>query len=146
MESIVDYTRSPDTTASAAIDTSVFNATSFTNEEGVLDWGDYWSSTTHVDDGGNGSNAAYVSFGRSLGYFAPPGTTARQILDVHGAGGNVDDKVYVSTEPGAKLPTKPSGTSITRAPRETFCGSTTRCAACAVSTLRPAAGARSSGP
>lgn len=118
LQSIVDYTRSPDTTASAAIDTSVFNATSFTNEEGVLDWGDYWSSTTHVDDGGNGSNAAYVSFGRSLGYFAPPGTTARQILDVHGAGAQrSNDKVDVSTEPGAKLANEAFGNFYYKGPQ-----------------------------
>jgi hypothetical protein len=102
LQSIVDYTRSPDTTASAAIDSRVFNATSFVNEEGITDWGDYWTSTTHVDDSGDGSNAAYVSFGRSLGYFAPPGTTSRQILDVHGAGAQrSNDKVGVAREPGA---------------------------------------------
>lgn len=38
LHSIVDYDRSPDTTASAAIN-PIFNSTSFTNEEGVTDWG-----------------------------------------------------------------------------------------------------------
>ena len=102
LQSIVDYTRSPATTESAAIDIRFFEASSFVNENGVTDWGDYWSSTTHVDNDGDGSNAAYVSFGRSLGYFAPPGAT-RQILDVHGAGAQrSNDKIDVATEPGAQ--------------------------------------------
>lgn len=101
LQSILDYTRSPDTHDSAALDMTYFNATSFTNEEGETDWGDYWTSTTHVDNDGDGSNAAYVSFGRSLGYFAA-GAAERQVLDVHGAGAQrSNDKVDVSKEPGA---------------------------------------------
>ena len=38
LQSIVDYTRSPGITGSAAID-ALFNATPITNEEGILDWG-----------------------------------------------------------------------------------------------------------
>ncbi len=79
LQSIVDYSRSPDTTSSAAID-SVFNATSFTNEGGETDWGWYWASTTHANNDGVGENGAYVSFGRALGYFMD------NMLDVHGAG------------------------------------------------------------
>lgn len=41
LQGIVDYTRSPDTTGSAAIN-SVFTASSFTNEGGATDWGYYW--------------------------------------------------------------------------------------------------------
>ena len=47
LQSIVDYTRSPDTTSSAAID-PLFNATSIVNEAGQTDYSAYWSSTTHV--------------------------------------------------------------------------------------------------
>lgn len=84
LESIVDYTKSPDTTSSPAID-DIFNSTSIINEEGDKDWGYYWSSTTHAlyDDGETtdlGSNAAYVAFGRALGYYDG------EIQDVHGAG------------------------------------------------------------
>ncbi len=78
LHSILDYSRSPDTTNSAAID-PIFNATSFTNEEGEIDWGYYWSSTTH-EDTRNGANGSYVAFGRGLG------TMHNTILDVHGAG------------------------------------------------------------
>ena len=59
LQSIVDYTRSPDTSSDAAIDT-LFNSTSFLNEESITDWGYYWASTTHLDNDDNGSNAVYV--------------------------------------------------------------------------------------
>ncbi len=99
LQSIVDYSRSPDTDSGAAID-SIFNATSFSNEEGVVDWGYYWASSTHVDNDGDGSNATYVSFGRALGYMN------NTIMDVHGAGSQrSNDKVDVSTEPGANSAT-----------------------------------------
>ena len=92
LQSIVDYTRSPDTNASAALD-PLFNATSFENEAGETDWGSYWSSTTHANSEGIGNNAAYLSFGRALGYFN------FQLLDVHGAGAQrSDDKTDESRD------------------------------------------------
>jgi arylsulfatase A-like enzyme len=95
LHSLVDYTRSPDTDGTAAID-PVFNATSFRNEGGWLDWGSYWSSTTHVEFSGGGTNAVNISFGESLGYMNG------SVLDVHGAGAQrSDDKLDVSAEPGA---------------------------------------------
>ena len=91
LQSIVDYSRSPDTTGSAAID-PIFNAASFTNEEGENDWGYYWASSTHVDNENDGTNATYLSFGRALGYFES------NILDVHGAGAQrSNDKADVVT-------------------------------------------------
>ena len=79
LQSIVDYSRSPDATASAAID-PIFNATSFINEGSQTDWSYYWSSTTHATSNGSGGSGAYVSFGRALGYMNG------SVLDVHGAG------------------------------------------------------------
>jgi hypothetical protein len=79
LQSIVDYTRSPDTTHSAALD-PLFNATAITNEAGQPDYGFYWSSTTHANLRSAG-NAAYVAFGRGLGSM-----DGRTIIDVHGAG------------------------------------------------------------
>jgi len=79
LQGIVDYTRSPDTSSSAAID-SLFNATSFTNEGGQTDWGYYWTNTTHQNTSGIGANAVYIAFGRALGYMND------EWLDVHGAG------------------------------------------------------------
>ncbi len=78
LQSIVDYMRSPDATNSAAID-PLFNVTSITNEDGDLDWGHYWSGTTHVTTRG-GQSAVYIAFGRGLGYMNG------QFIDVHGAG------------------------------------------------------------
>lgn len=67
LQSIVDYTRTPATTNSAAIG-PLFNCTQITNEAGTVDYPWYWSSTTHVHDcKKSGSTAVYVAFGRSLG-------------------------------------------------------------------------------
>ncbi|NQT91887.1 MAG: DUF1566 domain-containing protein [Lentisphaerae bacterium] len=79
LQSILDYTRSPDTTGSAAID-PVFSCTQISNEYPAIDYPWYWSSTTHVRQGGSGSSGAYVCFGRGTGYMDS------QWMDVHGAG------------------------------------------------------------
>ncbi|MBN1857697.1 DUF1566 domain-containing protein, partial [Candidatus Bipolaricaulota bacterium] len=83
LQSIVDYTRSPDTTNSAAID-SIFNATAITNEDGDRDWGFYWTGTTHASARG-GEAAVYIAFGRGLGYMN------NRYVDVHGAGSQRSD-------------------------------------------------------
>ncbi len=84
LQSIVDYTRSPATTSSAAIN-PLFNCTQITNEAGDADYAYYWSSTTHANysdmPGGNG---AYVSFGKAMGYMD-------YWVDVHGAGAQRSD-------------------------------------------------------
>ncbi len=70
LQSIVDYTRSPATTSSAAID-PVFSTSAMVNEAGVIDYPFYWTSTTHARAGEEGGTAAvYVAFGRSLGNMA----------------------------------------------------------------------------
>ncbi len=78
LQTIVDYSRSPDTSGSAAID-PIFNTTSIVNEEGTKDYPFYWTGTTHAN-AFNGRSAAYVAFGRGLGYMNG------QWQDVHGAG------------------------------------------------------------
>lgn len=83
LQSILDYSRSPATTNSAAID-PIFNVTSITNEAGEADYPFYWSSTTHADSSGSGTYAAYVSFGKALGYM-------NSWVDVHGAGSQRSD-------------------------------------------------------
>ena len=90
LQSLVDYSRSPDTTDSAAID-PVFLATSITNEGGEKDFAQYWSSTTHVRGDGGGQSAAYVAFGRSLGWMPDRRTGEYQLLEVHGAGSQRSD-------------------------------------------------------
>ncbi|MGR5140272.1 DUF1566 domain-containing protein [Photobacterium sp. DNB23_23_1] len=87
LQSIVDYTKSPGTTNSAAID-NVFEVTPIFNEGETLDYPSYWSSTTHQNLK-NGKNAAYMAFGRSLG------NMNGEWVDVHGAGAQRSDpKVY----------------------------------------------------
>ena len=81
LESIVDYTRSPSTTNSPAIN-PIFHCTQITNEGGITDYPCYWSNTTHVSMMGGGAAAAYICFGRGMGYMPEFGGWS----DVHGAG------------------------------------------------------------
>jgi hypothetical protein len=84
LQSLVDYTRSPSTTNSAAID-PIFNCTQITNEAGVLDFPCYMSSTTFSSQTPtDGKAACYVSFGRAMGYMG-------SWIDVHGAGAQRSD-------------------------------------------------------
>jgi hypothetical protein len=103
LQSIVDYTRSPDTSRSPAID-PVFSCTAITNEAGQTDYPFYWSSTTHIGLRG-GEAAMYVAFGRAAGWMTqrgavgePPGAGPRaaqggdyRCVDVHGAGAQRSD-------------------------------------------------------
>jgi hypothetical protein len=84
LQSIVDYSRSPDTTESAAID-PVFETSSITNEAGEPDFPFFWTSTTHLSYPDNATEAAYVVFGRGFGYFNG------SWIDVHGAGSQRSD-------------------------------------------------------
>ena len=78
LQSIVDYTRSPATTGTAAIDPA-FKVTQ------VESW--CWTSTSHFDGPPDiaGRAAVYVCFGRAWGYMWG------QWLDVHGAGAQRSD-------------------------------------------------------
>jgi hypothetical protein len=80
LQGLVDYTRAPAITHSAAID-PVFNVTAITNEAGQTDYPFYWTSTTFLRSDGSAANAVYVAFGRGLG--SMDGTS---VIDVHGAG------------------------------------------------------------
>ncbi len=55
LQSIVDYTRSPETTSSAAID-PIFDISEIKNEAGVVDYPFFWSSTTHCSVAAGGAN------------------------------------------------------------------------------------------
>jgi len=84
LQSIVDYSKSPATSDSAALD-SIFNITKFKNENGVDDYGYFWSSTTHIAAGNrsdeeSGLQANYFMFGRGMGKMYG------FWMDVHGAG------------------------------------------------------------
>jgi len=81
MQSILDYSRSPNTTGSAAIN-AMFNCTSINNEENITDYPWYWTSSTHIGYSGSGDAAAYICFGRAMAY----DTDDIEWIDVHGAG------------------------------------------------------------
>jgi hypothetical protein len=84
LEDIVDYSRSPDTTGSAAID-PVFTTTAIVNEAGERDYPYFWTSTTHLDGPRPGADAVYIAFGRAIGEMRG------RIMDVHGAGAQRSD-------------------------------------------------------
>jgi hypothetical protein len=84
LQSIVDYSRSPATTNSPAIDIKYFNCTAITNEAGQPDYPYYWSSTILLD-GGPMPSATYIAFGRAMGY------ARGSWIDVHGAGSQKSD-------------------------------------------------------
>ena len=88
LQSIIDYSRSPDITNSAAID-PIFNSTQTTNEAGEVDYPFYWSSTTHANwtENNEGAWGAYVAFGRALG-------NMNGWVDIHGAGAQRSDPKY----------------------------------------------------
>ncbi len=89
LQSIVDYTRSPDTTRSAAID-PVFETTPLADG----DYPYFWTSTTHLDGPRErrGQAAVYIAFGEALGYMQmPPRRGSYRLLDVHGAGAQRSD-------------------------------------------------------
>ncbi len=83
LQSIVDYTRAPAVTGSAAID-PVFTCSAMTDEGGEVNYPFYWSSTTHANQR-DGEAAAYVAFGEGLGWMSDPVGSVR-LMDVHGAG------------------------------------------------------------
>ncbi len=89
LQSIVDYTRSPATTDSAAID-PVFDATPLVDEGGNTNYAFYWTGTTHANFFNSGQNAAYVAFGEALGYMQSLSGTY-ELTDVHGTGAQRSD-------------------------------------------------------
>lgn len=90
LQSIVDYSRSPQSTNSPAID-PIFNCTEIVDESGSRNYGFYWSGTTHVNMQGGGS-ACYIAFGDALGFLEmPPRSGQYNLTDVHGAGAQRSD-------------------------------------------------------
>jgi hypothetical protein len=88
LQSIIDYTRSPDATNSPAID-QIFNTSQIKDEGGNVNYPFYWTSTTHVNSLG-GNYAAYVAFGEALGWMKDQ-KEQYVLTDVHGAGAQRSD-------------------------------------------------------
>lgn len=83
LHSIVDYTRSPASSSSAAIDIDYFTCSTITNEASQTDYPYYWSGTVLVD--GPSLEGCYIPFGRAMAYM--DGVWQ----DVHGAGSQKSD-------------------------------------------------------
>ena len=80
LQSIVDYSRSPQTTNTPAIN-PIFETTEIEDPEGNTGhYPFFWTGTTHLDGPNPYSGAAYIAFGEGLGKMR--GT----LMDVHGAG------------------------------------------------------------
>ena len=84
LQSIVDYSRSPQTTNSAAID-PVFNTTEIADPDGNSQYPYFWTSTTHLDGINVYDKAAYIAFGEAQGEMNS------SLMDVHGAGAQRSD-------------------------------------------------------
>lgn len=89
LQSIIDYTRSPDTTDSAAI-APIFECTAIENEGGKKDYAHYWTSSTHIGAKST-DTAVYFAFGRSLGFMKDRRSGEYTLMDVHGAGSQRSD-------------------------------------------------------
>jgi hypothetical protein len=93
LQSILDYTRAPSETNSAAID-PLFNCSEITDEGGNVNYPFYWTGTTHASwqENAPGGFAAYVCFGEGLGWMEqPPLSGNYTLMDVHGAGSQRSD-------------------------------------------------------
>lgn len=85
LQSIVDYTRSPSVTGTAAIE-PIFQVSNIESY--------YWTSTTVLEGPPDriASRAVYIAFGRALGWMEmPPGSGNWRLLDAHGAGAQRSD-------------------------------------------------------
>lgn len=99
LQSLVDYTRSPDATGGPAIDALfILSATEITaadmddGDRTDTDYGFHWTGTTFLEATAagevRGGSAVYISFFEALGLGFPNGT---DVLDVHGAGAQRSD-------------------------------------------------------
>ena len=89
LQSLVDYSRCPNVTNSAAIN-PMFEATPIKNESGKTDYAHYWTGTTHVGQS-RASAGVYIAFGRALGFMQDRRTGNKKLMDVHGAGAQRSD-------------------------------------------------------
>lgn len=85
LQSIVDYSRSPETTGSPAID-PLFYTTEISDPDGSEGQYPYfWTGTTHMDGRNPYSSAVYIAFGEAQGEMRG------RLMDVHGAGSQRSD-------------------------------------------------------
>lgn len=84
LQSIVDYSRTPQTNGTAAID-PIFETSTIKDPEGDKQYPYFWTSTTHLEGRNPYSSAVYIAFG------AAQGKMRNRLMDVHGAGSQRSD-------------------------------------------------------
>ena len=84
LQSIVDYTRSPQTTGTAAIN-PVFKISEIRDPQGKKQFPYFWTGTTHLDGRTPYNSAVYIAFGEAQGKMR------NRLMDVHGAGAQRSD-------------------------------------------------------
>ncbi|MDQ8195066.1 DUF1566 domain-containing protein [Coraliomargarita sp. SDUM461004] len=89
LHSLVDYTRSPDSSDSASIQ-SKFNATPIINEQGIKDYAYYWTSTSYIRPR-HADRAVYIAFGRALSHVEDPLAGKEAWLNINGSGSQGSD-------------------------------------------------------
>ena len=94
IQSLVDYSKSPDTSGGQAAIDSIFNISTIPAVGDTMTIPNYpyfWSSTTHVNHLG-ATRASYITFGEALGWMPQsPNSSTKIIYDVHGAGSQKSD-------------------------------------------------------
>lgn len=90
LQSIVDYSRSPQRNRSPAIN-PIFRVMLVRDEGNRDNYPFFWTSTTHLDGPSGGDGAVYVAFGEALGYMHFPWSSDPMLVDVHGAGAQRSD-------------------------------------------------------
>jgi hypothetical protein len=96
LHSILDYSRSPLTTNSPAID-PLFSCALFNNPAGNPNYGYYWTSSPLQDGPTPYSDAVYICFGEGQGQMSLPPTNTPTIYDTHGAGAQRNDPKEVGS-------------------------------------------------
>ncbi len=84
LQSIVDYSKSLQTSDTAAIN-PIFETTTIKDPMGERQYPYFWTSTTHLDGRNPYSSAVYIAFG------AAQGRMRGRLMDVHGAGSQRSD-------------------------------------------------------
>jgi len=84
LHSIVDYTRSVQTSGSPAIN-PIFKTTEIKDPEGKKQYPYFWTGTTHLEGRNRYIGAVYIAFGKALGKMHG------RLMDVHGAGAQRSD-------------------------------------------------------
>ena len=90
LHSILDYSRSPLSSNSPAID-PLFSCSSYNNPVGDANYANYWTSSPLQDGPSPYTDAVYICFGEAQGQMSFPPNNVPTIYDTHGAGAQRND-------------------------------------------------------